>query len=76
MKDPANPEGNDLSGLLGDDVRSGLKTMANLALGFIEGKNWEAIFGPIPQEVTKEAKRQQIRHAVAAVAAPSKPWAM
>ena len=75
VKDPANPEGNDLSVLLGSDVRSELKSIANVAVGLIEAKNWEAIFGPVPQEVTKEAKREQIRQAVAAVAAPSKPWA-
>lgn len=75
VKDPANPEGNDLSGLLSSDVRVELKSMANQALANIVKKNWEAILGPVPQAVTKDAKREQIRHAVAAVAAPSKPWA-
>lgn len=75
VKDPANPEGNDLSVLLGSDVRSELKTIANAALGLIEAKKWDAIFGPVPQDSTKEAKKEQIRQAVAAVAKPSKPWA-
>lgn len=73
VKDPANPEGNDLSPLLDATVRAELKSLANRAVGYIEQKNWEAIFGKVPDDGAGKDKRAQI-HAAAAVAKRSKPW--
>lgn len=73
VKDPANPGGNDLAPLLTPAVRTELKSVANRAVGYVEQKNWEAIFGQVADEGTEEEKRAHIRAAVA-VATPSKPW--
>jgi hypothetical protein len=73
VKDPANPEGNDLSELLTDDVRAELKSLANRALGYIETSNWEAIFGPLPKG-DGESRKHRLQHAAAAAPLGSKPW--
>jgi hypothetical protein len=72
VKDPANPEGNDLAPLLDATVRAELKSVSNRTVGYIEQRNWEAIFGQVTDDAGKD-KRAQI-HAAAAVATPSKPW--
>jgi len=73
VKDPANPEGNDLSELLGDGVRSYLSLVARSTLQRIDASGWETLFGPAsePKEVEKQAA---IRSAPAILTVRSKPW--
>lgn len=73
-KDPANPEGNDLSGLLTDAVRAELKSLANRALGYIETSNWEGIFGTLPKGVHGDSRKHRLQSAAAAAVSGSKPW--
>jgi len=73
-KDPANPEGNDLSDALNQMVRGELTALAARASGRIADKNWEAVFGPVPATGDGEEKPAQLRRAVEAVTTPTKPW--
>ncbi len=76
VKDPANPDGNDLAPLLDATVRSELKSVANRTLGYIEKEDWESIFGPIPADRWSDARAARLRHAAATAAvSASKPWA-
>lgn len=47
IEDPANPTGNDLSGIFGDDERETLSAAATLALDLVESGDWEALFGEL-----------------------------
>ncbi|MBZ4414679.1 hypothetical protein K8640_41335 [Myxococcus sp. XM-1-1-1] len=73
-KDPANPEGNDLSDALNPLVRGELKRIANRASGYIANENWEALFGPPPVTSDAEGQRAQLRRVASSVTAPTKPW--
>lgn len=73
VEDPANPTGNDLSELLNDNVKAELAAVARRTLSLIEESGWEAVFGPVDEKTATDRKENLIR-AVAAVAAPSKPW--
>lgn len=75
VKDPANPEGNDLSPLLDAAVRSELKSVANRAVGYIEKGGWESIFGAVSTASTNDARVKHLRAAAAGAAGASKPWA-
>lgn len=70
VKDPANPEGNDLSDLLNDSVRSHLASMAKSTLEQIENVGWEAVFGKVHTDET--ARTAALGNIAAATAA--KPW--
>ena len=73
VEDPANPSGNDLSGLLNDAVRSELATVARRTLNVIDDSGWEAVFGPVEEKSDRD-KREGLRRAAAAVVTPTKPW--
>jgi hypothetical protein len=73
-KDPANPEGNDLSDVLNLLVRGELERIASRASGYIADENWEALFGPPPEASDAEGQRAHLRRVAAAVTAPTKPW--
>ena len=70
IKDPANPEGNDLSGVWNEQIKKNLAAMAKTTLTTVDSKGWESVFGPIQKAATIE----QMRTAAAAVASPSRPW--
>jgi hypothetical protein len=72
IKDPANPEGNDLSELLSDAVRSSLTYTASSTLQTLDTDGWTAVFGEVEDD--EEAKVQNLQKAAAAVHTPSKPW--
>lgn len=45
IKDPANPTGNDLASIFGDDEREALAAAATVALDLVDAGDWEALFG-------------------------------
>jgi hypothetical protein len=74
VQDPANPNGNDLSGAL-DSVRSLLSLVAGTTLSSIENSGWEAVFGKIEDDGNGGgAKLASLQRAAAVITRPSKPW--
>jgi hypothetical protein len=47
VEDPANPNGNDLSGCLDDALKSQLAAAAKRTLDQIDSHGWEAVFGKV-----------------------------
>lgn len=47
IEDPANPTGNDLASIFGDDERESLAAAATVALDLVEAGDWEALFGQL-----------------------------
>lgn len=47
IEDPANPTGNDLSDVFGDDERETLSAAATVALDLVDAGDWEALFGKL-----------------------------
>lgn len=50
IEDPANPNGNDLSEVFGDSVKSTLSDAAYRTLKTIEDSGWQAVFGKVETE--------------------------
>jgi hypothetical protein len=73
VKDPANPEGNDLSDLLDEKVRNELKSKAKDSLKLIEDDDWEGLYGEVP-EAKEEEEKQKVERAAQLLQAPPKPW--
>jgi hypothetical protein len=75
VKDPANPEGNDLSERLDSLTRGRVQQGARRALDAIENLGWEEVFGPV-----EERSSQEKAAALGAVAAhigsnrPTRPY--
>jgi hypothetical protein len=72
VEDPANPNGNDLSKELDDNLKSHLSSAAKRTLSQIESSGWEAVFGEA--EKKEKAAKVEILRRAASVAAPSRPW--
>ena len=72
IEDPANPNGNDLSKCLDDNLKSQLASAAKRTLEQIESSGWEAVFGNVQKQ--EKAARIEILRSAAAVATPSRPW--
>jgi hypothetical protein len=47
IEDPANPTGNDLASIFGDDERETLSAAATVALDLVDAGDWEALFGKL-----------------------------
>ena len=73
VEDPANPNGNDLSKELDDNLKSQLSTAAKRTLAQIDSSGWEAVFGEAEKK-EKAAKVQLLRRAASVAVAPSRPW--
>lgn len=73
IADPANKTGNDLSDAFNDDVRSKLKTAAQLTLQTVESSGWEGVFPDIAK-VWGATRSGGIASAVGAVKYPTKPY--
>ena len=73
VEDPANPNGNDLSKELGDDVKSQLASTAKRTLTQIDASGWEAVFGEAENK-EKAAKVEVLRRAASVTVAPTRPW--
>jgi hypothetical protein len=72
VEDPANPNGNDLSGSLAG-VWPQLSAAAASTLSSTEASGWESVYGPVDEPVAQK-RVEVLRRAAAAVAAPTKPW--
>ena len=72
VEDPANPNGNDLSKCLDDNLKSQLAAAAKRTLEQIDSSGWEAVFGKMEKQ--EKAARVEILRRAAAVATPSRPW--
>jgi tRNA nucleotidyltransferase (CCA-adding enzyme) len=70
VEDPANPNRNDLTGLL-DAARSGLSSIASSTLGTLERSGWEAVFTIDADGVEKVAG---LRNMVVSAPIRTKPW--
>lgn len=72
VEDPANPNGNDLSKCLDDNLKSQLAAAAKRTLEQIDSSGWESVFGKTEKQ--EKAARVEILRRAAAVATPSRPW--
>lgn len=72
IEDPANPTGNDLSGLLGANILSELKIVGTSMLKSAEQSGWAKAFGE-PDDLGP-ARTTVITRAAESVDAPTKPW--
>jgi len=72
VKDPANPDGNDLSELLNATVKSSLSSAARSTLAAIDNGGWVQIFGPVKEDDQTEALRRVA--ASVPTASRQKPW--
>jgi hypothetical protein len=72
IEDPANPNGNDLSKCLDDNLKSQLASAAKRTLEQIKSSDWEVVFGNVQKQ--EKAARIEILRSAAAVATPSRPW--
>jgi len=76
LKDPANPEGNDLSSIYNDSIKSQLSNTSQNTLETIENVGWEAVFGELESE-DKESRITLIQASskdVKEERTPAKPW--
>lgn len=71
VKDPANPEGNDLSGIWSDQAKTELEETATHVLEVVEDDGWESVFA-LEED---EAAEADVKEAAAKVKGGSKPWA-
>lgn len=72
IKDPANPEGNDLMPLL-QPVWQELRSVSKATLKTLEELGWEGVFGP-NDETNKDERVRRIASVAAAVAHPTRPY--
>ncbi len=72
VEDPANPDGNDLSGVV-DEARLSLSSVASQTLSTLGNSGWEAIFGEA-SNLSDDDKRGSLPRLVATVRTPTKPW--
>jgi len=77
VEDPANPDGNDLSGLLTSGIRQELEDQARATLDTIKNSGWEAVFGEVGDDNDGDKGRAHtdaLRRVAAASPVPAKPW--
>lgn len=72
IEDPANPNGNDLSKCLDDNLKSQLASAAKRNFEQIKSSDREVVFGNVQKQ--EKAARIEILRSAAAVATPSRPW--
>jgi hypothetical protein len=72
VEDPANPEGNDLTGVLAA-ARASLRWSARRTLELIETSGWEAVFGAVENRGSIQTT-DRLRRVAASVAVPTRPW--
>jgi hypothetical protein len=72
VEDPANPAGNDLSGLL-SSVWPELRAVARSVLNTVDSSGWEAVFGRA-EEASKSERIARATVLATAVQSPTKPW--
>jgi hypothetical protein len=72
VADPANPNGNDLSRCLDENLKSQLAAAAKRTLEQIDSSGWETVFGKTEKQ--EKVARVEILRRAAAVATPTRPW--
>lgn len=72
VKDPANPEGNDLMEFLKGQWWT-LRPAAQATMSQVDFGGWEAVFGPA-ENVSEEAKSSRLAAVAASVSSPTPPW--
>lgn len=73
VKDPANPNGNDLNPIL-DECRHDLLTTAKDTLWQIENNGWEAVFGSVDEDDDEDEKKALLGAAAIHSSSRTKPW--
>ncbi|HSV94737.1 MAG TPA: hypothetical protein VLH94_02025 [Spirochaetia bacterium] len=73
IEDPANPEGNDLSQILNQDVRQFLSMSASNVMTLVDNNNLDSIFGST-EPISGEEKTEAIKTVFAGYSDPPKPW--
>lgn len=74
VEDPANPDGNDLSGFLDETTKQLLSNQAEAALSSLNEGNWTDIFGEAGKMAGAE-KVEALRSVTASLPSTPKPWA-
>jgi len=74
IEDPANPTGNDLSGVVAG-VWPTLASLAGSTLETIEGSGWEAVFGQVNRPESSSARTAALISAAAAAPVRTSQWA-
>jgi hypothetical protein len=72
IKDPANPEGNDLMPFL-REAWPELRSASKATLKTLEEQGWEGVFGPL-EESDERVRVGKLASAAAAVARPTRPY--
>jgi tRNA nucleotidyltransferase (CCA-adding enzyme) len=72
VKDPANPEGNDLSHLWNETIWKAAGEIARQTLNTIDSSGWEAVFGQLP--APKDEAVARLHRAAKKIEAPARPW--
>jgi len=72
VKDPANPDGNDLSPLLTPEIWKELAFAAEATLAVIKTTGWVTVFGPVSDG--EGDTTQKLKRATMSITSPSKPW--
>jgi hypothetical protein len=73
VEDPANPTGNDLSGLLKAQWLE-LSLASSNTLDLLERSEWEAVFGTVDGGDRGGTSTERLKSAAASVVTPTKPW--
>lgn len=73
VEDSANPNGNDLSKELDDNLKIQLASAAKRSLAQIDSSGWEPVFGEAEKK-EKAEKVQLLRRAASVAVAPARPW--
>jgi hypothetical protein len=73
IEDPANPVGNDLSGLFDGSIKGSLSIAAKSALKSINDGKWEDLFGPV-EDASKDYIVDSLRSNASSSANGPKPW--
>lgn len=72
VKDPANPNGNDLTQLI-KDMWPQLQSAASATLSTIESLGWESVFGTVSKSSSATVV-EKAQRAAASVSSPTRPW--
>jgi hypothetical protein len=72
IKDPANPEGNDLMPLL-RAVWQELRSVSKATLKTLDESGWEGVFGPV-DESDKDERARRVASVAVAVTRPTRPY--
>lgn len=74
VEDPANPDGNDLSGFLDETTKQLLSYQAEVALNSLNEGSWTDIFGEAGKMMGEE-KIEALKGVAASIPSSPKPWA-